>query len=341
MFDCHKEMSAFHGEKVTLAQSQRQAMHDRRNSGRTRLEKGLGRDGHPLPDHHSQGSYAMHTMVQDADNEYDIDDGAYFKEGDLVDADGRALTPREAKERVRDALAQDQRMANDAEVHRNCVRQPYPQGYHIDIPVYRTFVDIDSHGGKTTKHELASENAWELSDARKVTRWFQDHVANAGDNAKQLRKVVRLTKFYARSRKDWKERTGSGIMISRLVCDEFVPAKDRDDQSLRDTWEKVHARLKRSLVVEHPVGETPLAKEGDAKAAFLRDKLAEALDTLLVLDDEPTRGEARAAWDETFATSFFSRQPSPSNGGGGGNKSRVVVSTEALDRRDDGGGRFG
>ncbi|MGU3779200.1 cyclic GMP-AMP synthase DncV-like nucleotidyltransferase [Burkholderia metallica] len=342
MFDCHKEMSSFHGEEVTLTQTQRNEMRERRNNGRTRLESGLERDGHPLPDHHSQGSYAMHTMVQDDDNEYDIDDGAYFKEGDLADANGNSLTPRQAKDRVRDALAQDKRMANDAEVHRNCVRQPYPQGYHIDIPVYRTIVETDAHGRQTEKYELASENTWEVSDAREVTRWFKDQVSKAGDNAKQLRKVVRLTKFYARSRKAWKERTGSGITITRLVCDEFAAVKDRDDQSLRDTWKRIHARLLRSLRVEHPVGETPLAKEGDEKVAFLRDKLQEALDDLLVLDNDPTRGEARAAWDKVFDTDFFCKQPSPSNGGDGGEKkSRFVVVDDRRDQRDDGGRRYG
>ncbi|KVC77259.1 hypothetical protein WI75_17220 [Burkholderia ubonensis] len=335
-------MSSFHGEEVTLTQTQRNEMRERRNNGRTRLESGLERDGHPLPDHHSQGSYAMHTMVQDDDNEYDIDDGAYFKEGDLVDANGNSLTPREAKDRVRDALAQDKRLANDAEVHRNCVRQPYPQGYHIDIPVYRTIVEAGANGKPTEKYELASESAWEVSDAREVTRWFKDQVSKAGDNAKQLRKVVRLTKFYARSRKDWKEKTGSGITISALVCDEFAAVTDRDDQSLRDTWKRIHARLIRSLRVEHPVGETPLAKEGDEKAAFLRDKLKEALDDLLVLDNDPTRGEARAAWDKVFDTDFFCKQPSPSNDGEGGEKkSRFVVVDDRRDQRDDGGRRYG
>jgi hypothetical protein len=342
VFDCHKEISAFHGEEVTLTQAQRNEMRERRNNGRTRLENGLERDGHPLPDHHSQGSYAMHTMVQDDDSEYDIDDGSYFKEGDLVDANGNSLTPQQAKDRVRDALAQDKRMASDAEVHRNCVRQPYPQGYHIDIPVYRTIVETDTNGGKTKKYELASENAWEVSDAQEVTRWFKDQVSNAGENAKQLRKIVRLTKFYARSRKAWKEKTGSGITITRLVCDEFIAVKVRDDQSLRDTWRRVHARLLRSLRVEHPVGDTPLAKEGDEKVAFLRDKLKEALDTLLVLDNDPTRGEARAAWDKVYETNFFCKQPSPSNGGDGGEKkSRFVVVDDRRDQRDDGGRRYG
>ncbi|MDO3564159.1 cyclic GMP-AMP synthase DncV-like nucleotidyltransferase [Ralstonia pseudosolanacearum] len=342
MFDCHKEMGAFHGDKVTLKQGQRDKMRERRNSGRIRLDNGLERDGHSVPNHHSQGSYAMHTMVQDDDNEYDIDDGAYFKENDLYDADGDPLTPQQAKGRVRTALAQDGRLKDEAEVHRNCVRQPYPEGYHIDIPVYRTIVGEDEDGGRTETYELASGDCWVVSDAREVTRWFKDQVSKSGDHGKQLRKVVRLTKFYARSRAEWKEKTCSGITITRLVCDEFASVQDRDDQSLRDTWEKIHARLRDALLVEHPVNDTQLAKEGDKKVAFLRDKLGEALDTLAVLDESPTRGEARKAWDDVFNTDYFSKQSSPSNGGeNGGSKSRVVVTNAERDQRDDGGRRYG
>ncbi|WP_347554864.1 cyclic GMP-AMP synthase DncV-like nucleotidyltransferase [Robbsia sp. KACC 23696] len=343
MFDCHKEMCNFHGEKVTLTGADRTEMRDRRNNGRTRLNTGLEREGHPLPNHHSQGSYAMHTMVQDDECAYDIDDGAYFKENDLNDANGNVISPAQAKERVRSALAQDQRLASEAEVHNNCVRQPYPQGYHIDIPVYRTLISRDADGNRKETYELASGDEWTVSDARQVSRWFKDQQANVGAHGKQLRKVVRLTKFYARSRRDWKEKTGSGILMTRLVCDEFVPVADRDDESLRETWAKIHSRLVLSLVVEHPVGDDPLAAEGDEKAAYLRDRLRDALKTLNVFDNFPTRREARQAWDDVFATDFFSKQPSPNDGGDNGSgKARFTVASEsASDRRDDGETRYG
>ncbi|WP_250463210.1 cyclic GMP-AMP synthase DncV-like nucleotidyltransferase [Caballeronia sp. GAFFF2] len=342
MFDCHNEMDSFHGKKVTLTTPERDEMRARRNNGRIRLNNGLDKNGHPQPDHHSQGSYAMHTMVQDIECEYDIDDGAYFKEKDLNDAQGVALTPSEAKERVRAALAMDGRLASEAEIHNNCVRQLYPQGYHIDIPVYRTRVSKDEAGGRTETYELASGDEWTVSDAREVTRWFKRKVSDFGVDGRQFRKAVRLTKFYARSRHDWKEKTGSGILITCLVCDDFVPVQDRDDQSLRETWVKVLARLRRSLVVAHPVGDTPLAGPDDEKAAYLRDRLAEALATLGIFDGDPTRVEARAAWDEVFDTNFFSGQPTPSSReDGGGSKSRFVVAETIGDKRDDGDGRYG
>ena len=144
--DCHSEMTNFHRDNVTLGLKQQQQMRVNRNAGRTRLENGLTEAGKPQPKAvHSQGSYQMRTMVQDDDNDYDIDDGAYFASDDLKDDAGAALTPKAARQRVCDALVWDGRLKQEATVKRNCVRQVYAAGYHIDIPVYRIVTTTD-HG---------------------------------------------------------------------------------------------------------------------------------------------------------------------------------------------------
>ena len=171
--DCSSDMSKYHKEKVTLKRADQDDMRCRRDAGRTRLENGLQRDGHALPkETASQGSYAMRTMVQDPECDYDIDDGAYFKKHDLKDAYGNELTPYLARLRVCNALKQDGRLKHEAEVHNNCVRQTYPEGYHIDVPVYRIVTSTDEGGDTITEYELASKDAWCKSDARGVTRWF-------------------------------------------------------------------------------------------------------------------------------------------------------------------------
>ena len=136
--DCHSEMAGFHRDNVTLSNKQQGEMRTRRDAGRTRLENGLNEAKKPQPKEvRSQGSYQMRTMVQDDDNEYDIDDGAYFASDDLKDDASVALTPLAARRRVCDALVWDGRLKQEATVKRNCVRQIYAAGYHIDIPVYR------------------------------------------------------------------------------------------------------------------------------------------------------------------------------------------------------------
>lgn len=335
MFDCSKEMKNFHGDEVTLSTTTRDEMRDRRNNGRVRLNKGLERDGHNPPAYFAQGSYAMHTMVQDDAKEFDIDDGAYFSLAELTNADGVELTTKQAKERVCEAIRQDQRLKEPADVHDNCVRQVYPAGYHIDIPVYRIKTSKDGADKTVETYELATKDTWEPSDAREVTRWFFRQIDAAGDedDRAQLRRVVRLTKSFARSRDGWSEKTGSGITLTRLVCDEFSKSPGRDDEALRKTWRAIETRLLKSRVVAHPVNAKNLANEGDEKVGFFLDKLSDALEDLKILDTSCTRREARQAWDATFDTTYFTRQPTPDK--------RLDVDESKADRRNDGGGVYG
>jgi hypothetical protein len=92
MYDCTKDVLAFHDAEVTLTQPLRTQMRDHRNANRKRLKDRLREKGYPRPEEFiKQGSYAMLTMVQDADNDYDIDDGVYFGETDLKDDAGEPL----------------------------------------------------------------------------------------------------------------------------------------------------------------------------------------------------------------------------------------------------------
>lgn len=342
--DCNSEMKSFHNAKVNLSNSQQVEMRSRRDSGRTRLENGLELNGHPaFYEMASQGSYQMRTMVQDDDNEYDIDDGVYFTKVSLVD-NNIELTPLEARTRVCDALKWDGRLKMDAEVKNNCVRQEYPAGYHIDIPVYRIMEDEDQDGEIYNYYELASGHEWVESDARAVTKWFKDLVGelNAGTtDGSQLRRIVKLTKKFARSRDAWKLQTTSGISITKLVVDHFVSVDNRDDKALRNTWKNITAALDISTVIEHPVLEgVNLADEWDAEVQFFRDKLTGALDELGVLDSEDcTRNKARSAWDTVFNTAYFSNQPDTKSEVKEA-ASLIITSTETP-RRNDGGGRFG
>lgn len=312
--DCNKEMKGYHGGEVTLSSEDQKEMRDRRDNGRTRLRNGLTKADKPLPkEFSSQGSYAMRTMVQDDDSDYDIDDGVYFEKDDLKDAEGNHLGARDARVRVRNAL-KDDRLAYDAVVKTNCVRQKYPEGYHIDIPVYRVIRSKDLFGNDVVEYELASGTEWVKSDARKVTRWFSDAVGSelkAGESdTSQLRRVTKITKKMARSRSSWKSKTASGICITKLVVDKFVSRPGRDDDALRDTWKAIQTKLAFSLRIVHPVyPEKNLAEEGDECVAFFRNCLDDALETLKALDEHAcTRTKACKAWDSVLNTNYFSDQ---------------------------------
>ncbi|MHB8920356.1 MAG: cyclic GMP-AMP synthase DncV-like nucleotidyltransferase [Halothiobacillus sp.] len=342
--DCHNVMKRFHAEEVTLSRQQQGEMRDRRNSGRTRLVNGLKKLGHPsFQELASQGSYAMRTMTQDQENEYDIDDGVYFPNDDLMNEEGRPISPESARELVCDALKQDNRLGKPAEVKPNCVRQEYPSGYHIDLPVYRIIQIQDGQKDQTPMYELASGDEWVESDARAVTRWFNGIVGelNEGEeDGSQMRRVTKLTKKFAR-RMDWKSKTTSGICITKLVVDNFVAIEGRDDKSLRETWININGALDTSTAIRHPVLNDNLADEGDEEVQFFHEKLQWALSELEKFDDSNcTQDVARKVWDEVFDTTFFTNQPGGGNRDEGDKSTIQVISDEASRRRDD-GGRFG
>lgn len=307
MYDCAKDVLAYHNDKVTLPQAERTAMRNRRNSNRDRLKRRLKEREEPCPDKFiKQGSYAMLTMVQDEDNDYDIDDGVYFTQASLRDDDGKDMRPAAARQMVCDAL-QDNRFNKAPEVRRACVRIYYNEGYHVDMPVYRI---RESDG----EYELANGDKWVVSRAADVENWFYDtntQLSPDETNGRQFRRIVRLLKKFARSRKRWKDKVATGFTITKLAAEEYLADEFREDRSLRETMQRIYDRLQVSLEVAHPVtpGTNLTTGPDDTSTAYLRDRLGEALDDLRVLDDEDcTHKKALGAWDRVFNTDFFSKR---------------------------------
>ena len=308
MIDCAKDVRAYHNQDVTLPESEQKRMRDRRNANRNRLRKGLDKAGKPAPiEFVKQGSYAMKTMIQDPDNDYDIDDGVYFHKEDLVGERGAEMTSLQARQMVRDAV-DDGKFNQAPEVRSNCVRVLYEAGYHVDLPVYRRVV-TETFFGAVVHYELAASSGWKRSDARDVSKWYEDERAKAADG-QQLRRINRYLKKYARSRQSWRAGILSGFGISVLVVECFRH-HEREDRALYDTMVAIRDRLNLSLVVAHPVtpGDHITAGSDDARARTFRDKLGDAIDALQPLfDTDCTRKRALKCWDKVFATTFFSER---------------------------------
>jgi hypothetical protein len=311
MLDCHEDVLAHHDDEVTLPQSHRTVMRERRDANRERLKKGLKDNNKPAPlEFKSQGSYAMKTMVQHPEKKYDIDDGVYFAKEDLVGERGADMSALQVRQMVRDVL-DDGSFKTAPEVRKNCVRVYYEAGYHVDVPVYRRVTTKDASGAESYHYELASSD-WKRSDARDVTDWFENENNRQSpdkDNGRQLRRVTRQIKKYAKSRESWTNQILSGFGITKLVTECFRANADREDTALHDTMKAIRDRLNYNLVVAHPVtpNETITNGNDDPKARFLRDRLTEAVDNLAPLHEpDCTREKALKCWDKVFATTFFS-----------------------------------
>lgn len=303
MHDCSKDVLAYHKGKVTLPKDEQDKMRDRRNANRDRLKSRLTANGQPTPKKFiKQGSYAMLTMVQEDNNDYDIDDGVYFTQESLKGPNGGDKSARDARQMVCDVLIDD-RFKKAPEVRTNCVRMFYDDGSHVDMPVYRiTEADED--------YELASGSEWKHSRAADVEEWFKDanDSKSPDDNENQFRRVVRMLKKFARSRPSWNGLITGGFSITVLAVEKYVPNSDREDEALRDTMGAIYNRLAINLEVAHPVTRGAMVTKGpdDAKMRFFRDKLGDVLKTLEVLDkSDCTHKAALKAWDSVFNTDGF------------------------------------
>ncbi len=354
MFDCSDDVLAFHNDQVTLPLKDREEMRGRRRAIRERLKAGLEKGSKPLPiESKSQGSYAMKTMTQDPDKDYDIDDGVYFDKAALVGPRGAEMSALEARQMVRDAV-DDGSFKTKPEVRLNCVRVAYDAGYHVDLPVYRRVTSKDAFGNDSAHHELASSD-WRRSDARDVTAWFEaenERQSPDKDNGRQLRRITRLLKMFAKSRKSWKGKALGGFGITKLVVEKFMPTAAREDAALHSAMQAIKSRLDSDLVIKHPVTPNDTITKGadDPRPRFLRERLGEALEWLKPLfEAKCDRKTAMACWDKVFNTTYFSNQvedeaesASRRDGAIDGGLLKTIGATptarEAV--RKDGGGRY-
>lgn len=347
MYDTSDEVLGYHNEKVNLPSAERTNMRSRRDTNRSRLKKGLSDAGKPAPiGQHTQGSYAMHTMVQDADSDYDIDDGVYFRKGDLVGPNGGEMSALAVRQMVCDAL-RDNRFNTPPTILKNCVRVYYNEGFHVDVPSYRRNEITDSWTGKKTyTYELASSD-WKSSDPLEVTRWFkrrnEHHSLDYADTDGQFCRVVRLLKMFARSRASWKQLTATGFMITKLADESFVASPSRDDFSLHETMKAIRWRLEANKTIAHPTlpGET-ITHDDDARPIFFKDRLIDNLKHLEILDStDCEHSDAMAAWDRVFSTDWFSLQPPPNmdeDEGGSGSATGSRAPSRPVEKRS--GGRY-
>lgn len=306
MINTHDDLLDYFLDEVQLKDDQKDKMRQRRNANRDRLKRELAKRGNPVPIRFVvQGSYAMHTMVQANVDSSDIDDGAVFKKGDLKGPKGGEFSTLDARKMVRDAL-DDGSFKKPPEVHTNCVRVYYDDGFTVDIPVYR-----EDENTVSKHYELASVD-WKPSDPEAVTAWFNKNVSEKSPDdvdGQQMRRIVRLLKAWTKSRSSW--NLPSGFVLSILVNEAYFLNhgwKERDDQAFLAVLNSVHQRLLVNLRVRRPVppDEEITKSEDDPDIRDLRDRVKEGLATLSVLADPACdRLKALKAYKSFFSTDYF------------------------------------
>jgi Adenylyl/Guanylyl and SMODS C-terminal sensor domain len=312
LHDVHRDMNSFYDDHVRLGAERRKKLASQRDACLARLKTGLkllgekrGATYRSYQRSIGQGSYAMHTLNQHANDEYDIDEAVVFLGDDLP------TTALEARKRVADALLEaGGNFQLEPEARTNAVTVWYADGSHVDLAVYREV--SDGILGLGTKLEHAGAD-WGARDPMAITDWFNGKVDDlspgflATVREQQLRRVVRWVKAFARSRASWS--LPGGMILSALVVEVYRPDWQRDDVALYNTLVALKTRLAISTDVNNPVdGSLSLTSKPECKAQVKRlaKKLNKMLATLAVLEKtDCTREKALRAWGTFFNHEFW------------------------------------
>lgn len=181
--------------------------------------------------------------------------------------------------------------------------------YHIDFAVYRRYYDF---GNECWVYEHAGSD-WTKRDLRGLNEWFKTQNDASGG---KLRKVVRLSKMFCKSRDAWKNMP-SGL-LQTVLCDEKLQnSYDRIDELFYYTMKEIVDRLETGTFVVAPVDNNRVLtpRQSDTqKMTTWKNRLKSKLEDLDVLfKDDCTKQDAFQAWYGFFNHDFWNEQVAESS----------------------------
>lgn len=192
----------------------------------------------------------------------------------------------------------------EPEVKTSCVRIKYADGYHIDFAVYRRHYDSEN---ECWIYEHAGSD-WSERELRGLTDWLKSQ--NDDSNGK-LRKIIRLSKMFCKSRKSWKNMP-SGLLQTVLCDEKLQQSYERTDELFYYTMQEIVNRLKTSTSVIAPVDDgrdlTPRNIDHQRMTNW-KNRLKSKLEDLEVLFSEDcTKDDAIQAWYGFFNHDYWGEQ---------------------------------
>lgn len=253
-----------------------------------------------------QGSYKFATLIRPVHlgEEYDVDVGIYFEWEDKEDES--YPTPKELRDWVQQELVIYKSLTEaikqiEEPPKERCSRAIYSKQFHIDAPVYHLQKSSD------TRRLACLSGDWELSDPKKIYKWFRDAVKE-GDRD-QLRRLVRYFKAWAAvAFEDSPKARPSSILLTVLVTNIFKDsffsrlAGMDDEDALIMVIKDMHKILFANRKVENPVdSEEDLNRIPDEHWRTFLNNLESLYTTAQKAEDSEDEASAALAWSEVFS----------------------------------------
>ena len=198
-------------------------------------------------------------------------------------------------------------LKNDPEVKKNCVTVSYTDGYHIDFAVYRRYKKYSWDEEYTYEH--AGPQQWEERNPKAINEWFSGEIDNKGI---VLRKVIRLSKMFCKSRDSWGEMPGG--LIQTVLCDEKIATLyERLDEIFYYTMKAVNNRLQWNVEVYNPTDTTKSLNTVQShydKMDRWKNHLSAELSKLdeVILDKDSKEDDVKEAWYKFFNHEYWNEE---------------------------------
>ena len=244
----------------------------------------------------------MHTMIQNAEQDYDLDVAIVFRNNALPNS------PLAARQRIAAAFnTLGLPFKNSPEARTNAVTIWYAEGYHLDFAVYR---ETDEDNEDVLIEHAGPE--WLRRAPMEITEWFNNQVQELSPTgernqpvaAGQLRRIVRWLKAFAKVQS---MSQPGGLLISVMAVESYQPNTERDDIALYNTMVAICYRAYGNHVY-NPVDCTLELTNRDKylkQVANFRLALAQVLQDLQILFQTDSEECALAAWNAMFQHEFW------------------------------------
>ncbi|MEB3024722.1 MULTISPECIES: nucleotidyltransferase [unclassified Parvimonas] len=306
MYDLSSKFNTFYNSYVVLSQEAQSNLYNKKELNIQRLKDGLKEYNEENKTYYSiketcvQGSVAMSTVVQNEDDDYDIDVAIVFDKSELGDKGAQAT-----RNMVADALKRRTKQFNtEPEVKTSCVRVNYVDGYHVDFAIYRREYN---EWNDSWVYEHAGAD-WTERELNGLSEWFITQNSNSGG---KLRKILRLSKMFCKSRKSWKNMP-SGLLQTVLCEEKLEDSYERIDELFYYTMKAIVERLGVNTCVTAPVdnGRDLTSRKSDIQRMInWKNRLKSKLEDLEILfKDDCSKADAIQAWYGFFNHDYWSEQ---------------------------------
>ncbi len=321
MANCDNLFQSFN-QNIRLSNEKREILRAVRDELRKKMQdrfgqfKTVGSRIEEQLEFHTQGSFVMDTIITPKDDDFDLDDGVYF-------IGRRSIQSRPSidyfHEAVMHAVGSDENYAEVTDKD-TCVRVSYTkEKFHIDLPIYYA----DNLDSPDLAHK---KKGWILSNPIEFIAWFESKVESGFQKAfilesklyddyqkwlsdirkkdAQLRRLVRYLKAWA---DELRGEMPPGIVMTILAAQNFK-LNERDDISLKNTLEGMHAYLKANDFKcprpTTPVGEDLFAEYSETKKRYFMERLESFIESANQAVQIENQKDACLKWQKHLGPRF-------------------------------------